>query len=188
MNNFWINKLSKNYLTRITIISTLFCLTLPYSVKAEDPGECFMVNNSGRMIALRKLCGDKTISPHRSNKVFRVPIKRRLGRTPVIEVTFNEKKTFEMILDTGANNSLIPLEVAKALQLKPTGFLQAQIADGSQVQFPISKIKSMTAGGAIAKNIEVAIAPKAAIGLLGHDFFGNYDIKILEREVEFYLR
>jgi hypothetical protein len=34
----------------------------------------------------------------------------------------------------------------------------------------------------------VAIAPKAEIGLLGHAFFENYDIKILEKEVEFHKR
>jgi len=106
----------------------------------------------------------------------------------VIDVTFNDKKTFEMIVDTGANNTLIPLKLAIALQLQPTGVMKAQIADGTQVEFSTSKVKSIAAGGAIAKNIQVAIAPKAEFGLLGHDFFGNYDIKILETEVEFHPR
>jgi|UPI000374E772 aspartyl protease family protein len=40
----------------------------------------------------------------------------------------------------------------------------------------------MAAGRAVANNLiyEVAIAPKAQVGLLGDDFFSNYDIRILE--------
>jgi hypothetical protein len=176
----------------IALVPMLFFLTSPRHVNAEDRGECFMITTSGKTITLTELCGNKkTIQNNIQNNeetVFRVPIKRRWGRTPVIEVTFNNKKTIEMIVDTGANNSLIPLKLAIALQLQPTGIMQAQIADGTQVEFSTSKIKSMAAGGAVAKNIEVAIAPKAAIGLLGHDFFGNYDIKILKTEVEFHPR
>lgn len=56
--------------------------------------------------------------------------------------------------------------------------MQAQIADGTQVQFPTSKVDSVAACGVVANNLEVAIAPKVGVGLLGHDFFGNYDIKI----------
>jgi len=93
-----------------------------------------------------------------------------------------------MIVDTGASTTLITQNMASSLQLKATGIIQAQIADGSQVQFSTSKVKSLTVGGVVANNFQVAIAPQANIGLLGHDFFGNYDIKILEKEVEFHHR
>ncbi|MBD2250355.1 retropepsin-like aspartic protease family protein [Nostoc parmelioides] len=172
----------------ISVIPTLLFLMFSHTVSAEDPGECFMITTSGRTIPLRKLCGGTKTFQNSEQRVFRVPIKRRLGRTPVIDVTFNDKKTFEMIVDTGANNTLIPLKLAIALQLQPTGIMKAQIADGTQVEFSTSQVKSIAAGGAIAKNIQVAIAPKAEFGLLGHDFFGNYDIKILETEVEFHPR
>jgi predicted aspartyl protease len=178
-------------LALITVLPTLVFLALHHRVTAEDPGECFMINASGRTIKLEKLCGvntEKKIFPQPEKRVFRVPIKRRLGRTPVIDVTFNNKKTVEMIVDTGANNTLITMGTANALQLETTGVMTAQIADGSQIEFPISTVKSMAAGGAGVQNIEVAIAPKAPIGLLGNDFFGHYDIKILETTVEFHPR
>ncbi|BAY32175.1 hypothetical protein NIES2107_40620 [Nostoc carneum NIES-2107] len=162
-------------------VPTLLFLAFWHRATAEDLGSCFMVTSSGRTISLGKLCG---VTPP-DNGVFRVPIKRRLGKTPVIDVTFNQRQTFEMILDTGASSTLITLKMAATLQLQPTGKVNAQIADGTVVQFLTSQIKDIAVGGAVANNIEVAIAPKASIGLLGHDFFDNYDIKILEKEVEF---
>ncbi|GBE91216.1 retroviral aspartyl protease [Nostoc cycadae WK-1] len=140
-------------------------------------------------VELTKLCNETNRAKTTSEgRVFRVPIKRHFGRTPVIDVTFNNQKTFEMVVDTGANGTLITQAMANSLQIKPTGTLNAQTADGNQVQFPTGKIKSMAAGGIVANNVEVAIASKAGIGLLGHDFFGNYDIKILQTAVEFHTR
>lgn len=171
-----------------------------------------MVTSSGKTISLNTLCGvtipkreiaqiPKTATIPKPEiaqipkaatipkpKIARIPIKRRIGNTPVIEVTFNNKQSFEMILDTGANGTLITRKMANALKVKATGTMQAQIADGSEVKFPTGQIKSMAVGSVVAKNLKVAIAPKAGIGLLGHDFFGNYDLKLLEKEVEFQRR
>ena len=93
-----------------------------------------------------------------------------------------------MIVDTGASGTIISQGMANTLELQATGSMQAQIADGSEVEFPTSKVKSIAVGGVTANNLQVAIAPKGSIGLLGHDFFGKYDIKILEKEVEFHYR
>lgn len=177
-------------ITLIAVMPTLIFLPLPQRAIAEDPGACFMITTSGKTVGLANLCGGITITPPSSNdnKVFRIPIKRRLGGTPIIDVTFNDKQSFEMIVDTGATGTLITQGMASTLKLESTGLMQAQIADGSQVQFSTGKVKSIAVGGAIANNIRVAIAPKAGIGLLGHDFFGKYDIKILEKEVEFHHR
>jgi hypothetical protein len=189
MKNGWRRWVRTVNLSLIKLMPTLLFLAFSHRAIAEDPGSCFMITSSGRRIGLGTLCATKKIPSHNNNnQVFRVPIKRRLGRTPVIDVTFNDKKTFEMIVDTGAHGTLITSGMASTLKLQATGMMQAQIADGTQVQFPTGKVMSMAAGGVVANNLEVAIAPKAGIGLLGHDFFGNYDIKILEKEVEFHTR
>ncbi|MEG4274817.1 MULTISPECIES: aspartyl protease family protein [unclassified Microcoleus] len=56
--------------------------------------------------------------------------------------------------------------------------IRAGIAYGSVVEFPIGVVRSIRVGGAAIQNVEVAIAKQMPIGLLGHDFFGNYDVKI----------
>ncbi len=191
MNNVWRHGIKTINLSAIALMPTLIFLVLFNQASIGDPGTCFMVTPSGETVGLAKLCGGTTAaSPNAppDERVFRVPIKRRFGGTPVIDVTFNDKKTFEMIVDTGASATVITRNMASSLQLKTTGILQAQIADGSEVQFSTSKVKSITVGGVVARNLQVAIAPQADIGLLGHDFFGNYDIKILEKQVEFHHR
>lgn len=174
-------------ITKITIIPTLLILLLNNTAKATDPGACFMTTADGRTLDLAKLCGITPVKPLDTG-VFRVPIKRRSGKIPVIDVTFNGKKTFEMIVDTGASGTLITQSMANALQLKPNGTLQASIADGSIIKLKTSQVKSIGVGGAMVNNVRVAIAPKAEVGLLGHDFFGNFDVKIGENIVEFYRR
>ncbi|MBU7582657.1 MAG: retroviral-like aspartic protease family protein [Nostoc sp. TH1S01] len=176
-------------LALIAVMPTLIFSGFTHRAIAEDKGTCFMVTSSGMTVELTKLCSDSHQTKATSEgRVFRVPIKRHFGRTPVIDVTFNNQKTFEMIVDTGANGTLITQAMANALRIKPTGTLQAQTADGSQVELATGKIQSIAAGGAVANNLEVAIASKAGIGLLGHDFFGDYDIKILQTAVEFHPR
>ncbi len=123
-----------------------------------------------------------------NQKVFQAKIKRRAGGTPVIDVVFNGSKTFEMIVDTGASGTLITQRMATALGVKPVRTERAGIADGSVVEFPIGRVQSIGVGGAQIRNVEVAIAKQMEIGLLGHDFFGNYDVKIKKDVVEFYVR
>jgi len=126
--------------------------------------------------------------PSGNQKVFQAKIKRRAGGTPVIDVVFNGNKTFEMIVDTGASGTLISQRMATALGVRPVRTVRAGIADGSVVEFPIGVVRSIRVGGAAIQNVEVAIAKQMQIGLLGHDFFGNYDVKIKKDVVEFYVR
>jgi predicted aspartyl protease len=123
-----------------------------------------------------------------NQKVFQAKIKRRDAGTPVIDVVFNGNKTFEMIVDTGASGTLITQRMASVLGVRPVRTARAGIADGSVVEFPLGMVRSIGVGGAVIQNVEVAIAKQMQIGLLGHDFFGNYDVKIKKDVVEFYVR
>ncbi|MCX5965607.1 MAG: retropepsin-like aspartic protease [Cyanobacteria bacterium] len=152
---------------------------------------CYMVTASGKKTSLGPLCGEMpsestgaTSAITAKNGVYRVPIKRRLASTPVIDVMFNGKK-FEMILDTGASSTLITQRMAIALGLKPTGARQMIIADGSRVRFLTANIGSVTTGGMPARKLTVTVAPNSDIGLLGHDFFDRYDVKIKRSVIEF---
>jgi predicted aspartyl protease len=126
-----------------------------------------------------------TILP-RNNEVFIAPIKRRIAGTPIIEVTFNGTQRFEMIVDTGASGTVITQKIAAALGVVTVGKAKANTASAKGVEFPIGYLDSMEAGGMTVNKVPVAIAgTELETGLLGHDFFGNYDVTIKRNVVEF---
>ncbi len=125
----------------------------------------------------------------RQAMTFSAPIKRRIGGTPIIEVTFNGKHKFEMIVDTGASGTVITQRMAKLLDVTTVGKAKANTASAQSVEFPIGYVDSIEAGGVKVRRVAVAIAgSELQNGLLGHDFFGNYDITIKRNVVEFFPR
>ncbi|MER3491704.1 MAG: hypothetical protein C4323_04850 [Mastigocladus sp. ERB_26_2] len=118
--------------------------------------------------------------------VFVAPIKRRIGGTPIIDVTFNGNQQFEMILDTGASGTVITQGMATALGIVPFGKAKANTASAKAVEFPIGYVNSIEVAGVTVNKIPVAIAgSELETGLLGHDFFGDYEITIKRDVVEF---
>ncbi|AFZ22845.1 hypothetical protein Cylst_0506 [Cylindrospermum stagnale PCC 7417] len=119
-------------------------------------------------------------------EVFTAPIKRRVSGTPIVEVTFNGQQRFEMIVDTGASGTVITQQMAIALGVVPVGKAKANTASSRAVEFPVGYVNSMEVGGVMANKVPVAIAgAELETGLLGHDFFGNYDVTIKRNLVEF---
>jgi predicted aspartyl protease len=174
------------------ISASSFVLIAPQSIAQS----CYMVTASGKKVALGTLCGElppepTTVDPtgkaptSAKNGIYRIPIKRRLASTPVIDVSFNGK-TFEMIFDTGASSTLITQRMSDRLGLKAIGARQVTIADGSTIRFPVATVGTVSAGGVIARKMVVTIAKNSDIGLLGHDFFGKYDVKIKRSVIEFH--
>ncbi|AFZ00575.1 TIGR02281 family clan AA aspartic protease [Calothrix sp. PCC 6303] len=118
--------------------------------------------------------------------VYTVPIKRRAGGTPVIEVTFNGNQKFEMIVDTGASGTVITQKMAATLPVIAVGKAKANTASSKSVEFAIGYVNSIEVAGVQVNRVAVAIAgSELETGLLGHDFFGNYDITIKQNVVEF---
>ncbi len=183
-------KLSTGLYTGIAAIVLLIPVaTNQLAVSAQDEA-CYMVNSAGRRINLGKLCGADNVKPNSSSTkgLYSVPIKRRDGGTPVIDVTFNGNQKFEMLLDTGASGTLITRSMARALQIPIIGAGQFTMADGRTIVMPLGQLNSISIQGARVNNVKVAIASDAADGLLGHDFLGNYDIKIKRDVIEFSTR
>lgn len=121
-----------------------------------------------------------------NSEVFQVPIKRRVGRTPVVEVIFNGDQTFEMIFDTGASGTVITQKMAESLGVEPSGEVMANTASGKGIKFSTGQVDSIAVEGVEAKNFRVAIATSGLdIGLLGQDFYGNYDISLKQNVIEF---
>jgi len=122
-----------------------------------------------------------------NQSVFRAAIKHRVGGIPVIDATFNGTQQFEMIVDTGASGTVLTQQVAAALGVLPIATAKANTANAKGVEFPVGYINSIEIGGAVVTGLPVAIAPSTDLetGLLGHDFFGNYDVTIKRDVVEF---
>nr|WP_322658192.1 retropepsin-like aspartic protease [Dendronalium sp. ChiSLP03b] len=119
-------------------------------------------------------------------EVFVAPIKRRVGGTPIVEVTFNGQRQFDMIVDTGASGTVITQQMAVALGVVPVGRAKANTASSRAVEFPVGYLDSIAVGGVVVNKVPVAIAgTELETGLLGHDFFGNYDVTIKRNVVEF---
>jgi predicted aspartyl protease len=126
------------------------------------------------------------LAQQREEEVVSIPIKRRMGGTPIIEVTFNGGQAFEMIVDTGASGTVITQSMANVMGVIPVGKAKANTASSKSVVFPIGYVDSMQVGGVKVNRTAVAIAGnELETGLLGHDFFGNYDITIKRDVVEF---
>lgn len=120
-----------------------------------------------------------------AGRVFRVPIKRRAGGTPVIDVTFNGSKSYEMIVDTGASATVITDTMALELGVQVVGYADFGTANGI-ARSPLGYVDSIHVGGATIKDVIVSInSTLGDVGLLGHDFFGDFDVTVKEEVVEF---
>jgi clan AA aspartic protease (TIGR02281 family) len=155
----------------------------PLATHPQEYSGCFLENANGQTIDLGNVCAD-SITP---NGTFRVPIKRRDGGIPVIEVTFNGKQRFEMLLDTGASATTISSKMAKKIGIDVERQISIATA-GGVVKAGISNIASVQAGGMVVKDINVIVSPHTTIGLLGQDFLGDRDIMITDKVVELRIR
>lgn len=116
-----------------------------------------------------------------SNRII-VPVVRRLHGTPVVQVTFNGTKTYDMILDTGASRTLITRAMANELAVIATERMVAATASESEVVFELGRVESISMGDITLSNARVSIGDSVSIGLLGNDFLNGYDITIRGRE------
>ena len=123
-------------------------------------------------------------TPTDTRSAVRVPVVRRLHGTPVVRVTFNDSRTYEMILDTGASRTLITRAMANELGIVPTDQMIAATASAAQVTFDLGRMNSISIGDVRLSNAQVSIGDSVDVGLLGNDFLQGYDVTIRNREVE----
>lgn len=142
--------------------------------------ECFLQGQDGRSIDLSRLCGDgqnSTTKPRNSTS-FSLPIKRRIGGTPTVDVTFNGKHRYEMLFDTGASSTVISADMAIAIGVKKEREIAARTAGGIVPAY-LGHISSIESGNLAHKNLVIGISDYIdGLGLLGQDFFGDFDVTI----------
>jgi len=175
----------------------LGAIALPYSAYTQEYQDCFMLDQKGNYINLQRVCfpegtakknGSTQGAQTETSGVFEVPIERRQGNIPVVKVTFNDEKTVEMMVDTGASITLLPENIAKELGIEQEATIPLDTVGEQNVSTPVGRVKSIKVGEAKAENIAVGISSSVPLGLLGQNFYGKYDVVIKEEVVEFRVR
>lgn len=132
--------------------------------------------------------GNRTLPLSSSGSKGEVQIKRRQSGVPIVDVVFNRRRTFEMMVDSGASLTVITRPMAKELGITPDQIVETitvSTANGT-TQMPIVYMKSIGVGGYQISQVEVAIAgPDMDIGLLGQDFLERYDVVLKRNSVQF---
>lgn len=178
-----------NLLILCTIVNTI-----PAIAYAQNQQGCFMIDPQGNSLDLSHLCGSSTVDSSNSNRTFTsrrksgtviAKIKRRESGIPVIDVQLNGKYTFEMMLDTGASLTVLTPKMANALKFEADGIIYVDTPSDRQVEVLTGLLSSASVGRATSKNIRVAISSSLDIGLLGQNFFGQYDVTIKQDVIEF---
>ncbi|MEM8718218.1 MAG: retropepsin-like aspartic protease [Cyanobacteria bacterium P01_G01_bin.39] len=183
---------------------TIIFNAVAISVQAQSGSSCFMLDGNGNPIDLSHLCQNSN-STRRSNRRFSpsvqstnkypqktgvqiVQIKSRRSGIPVIDVKFNEKYVFEMMLDTGASGVVITQQMANKLQVNHTDYVWVSTPSSNYFRMPTGHVYSIGVGKLKQKSPRVITSPSLDMGLLGQSFFGNYDITIKSDTVEFRAR
>lgn len=168
------------------------------AVQAQDNSACFMLDANGNPLDLSYLCQNSSPQPNRSaiaipqkaqtirkSGVHIVPIKSRRAGIPVIDVKFNNRYVFEMMLDTGASGIAITKQMAKTLNVNHHETVRVSTPSSNNVRLSSGYVYSVQVAEITQKNARVITAPTMDIGLLGQSFFGGYDLTIKSDVIEF---
>ena len=193
-------------LFNIVLFTTLFN---SLAVKAlADNSTCFMLDSNGNPVNLGSLCQsaptnrsnyqtpqnnrqnnynrDSSYNRYRDRQgVYIVPIKSRRGGIPVIDVKFNNRHVFEMMLDTGASDIVITKQMAKALKVQHYQNVWVSTPSNSRVAMSSGFVYSVGVAELSLSNPLVITSPTMDMGLLGQSFFSGYDMTIKSDTIEF---
>jgi clan AA aspartic protease (TIGR02281 family) len=104
------------------------------------------------------------------------------GGTVVIDAMLNRRLTVPMLLDTGADFTVLTKQVARDLRLSSLDHLPTQEfkTAGGSVRFPIATLQSLRVGTAEARDVEVAIDIDGhmSMGLLGMTFLRHFKVTV----------
>jgi len=102
---------------------------------------------------------------------------------PVAQAVVNERQSFDFVIDTAAQSSMVGPEIISALDLKPDPDRKAQVQGASGVILVnLYPIKSIRMGDFAANDLFVPTSqhnsPSEAAGILGADVFGKTGVTL----------
>lgn len=178
----------KKVFSVLMIVSGMLLCPLDYKTQAQS--DCYLQNSGGQQIDLGHLCGGSHSNASTVSGVYKIPIARRVGGIPTVMVVFNNQQRFEMLFDTGASGVTITEAMAKAIGVRKEAQDVAQTA-GGPIAYHLGRVASLQAGNLMRKNIVVGIVAQMQgqeQGLLGQNFFGDYDVTIKKEVIELHPR
>lgn len=109
------------------------------------------------------------------------------GRSMIVSVTLNHTNKANLILDTGATNTVISRRLAHSMALRPVSNAVVQTV-GGMIAVNIARLQSMRVGEAEIADFPVIIHDFSTDpryeGLLGMDFLGRYKMGLdVQRQV-----
>ncbi len=176
---------------------------------AQENSTCFMLDSNGNSVNLGYLCQNsspKNTHPSYQNPqryqhnnynyqppqtyqnqkgVYTIPIKSRRGGIPVIDVKFNDRYVFEMMLDTGASQIVITKQMAKTLKVQHHQNVFVSTPSSKRVAMSSGYLYSVSVAELYYDNPLVITSPSMDMGLLGQSFFSGYDMTIKSDVIEF---
>ena len=176
-------------LFRISCTLLVFALVVITAnrVQSQSP-ECLVEAPRGvGNVDLNRLC--RIEPPPKNSSItqgsFLIPIKRRVGGIPIVEVVFNGVHRYEMLFDTGASSVVLTDNMAQVMGVKREHSVAANTAGGPAKAY-LGQVKSAQAGNLKLNNLVVGISPQLAggLGLLGQNFFRGYDVIIRKNQIE----
>jgi hypothetical protein len=114
-----------------------------------------------------------TAAPHGS---INIPVLST-GRSTIVSVTLNRSISANLMLDTGATNTVLSRRIAGLLSLRPIDNAVVHTVGGA-VNVAVARLDSLKVGGAEINDMPIVIHdfsrdPRYE-GLLGMDFLGRY--------------
>jgi clan AA aspartic protease (TIGR02281 family) len=104
------------------------------------------------------------------------------GGTIVVDAVLNRRLTVPMLLDTGADFTVLTTQMARDLRLFPLDHLPKREfkTAGGTVRFPVATLRSLRVGTAEARDVDVAIDIDGhmTIGLLGMTFLRHFKVTV----------
>jgi predicted aspartyl protease len=128
----------------------------------------------------------ETASKSSAQGKITIPVQMR-GRHAIVAVTFNDTVSGNLILDTGAGQTMISKRIASDLRLYSSGG-GTRVGIGGAVTVSTATLDSIRVGDADVKNMRVSIHDLpfsgAEEGLLGMDFLGRFQMSLdMEKRV-----
>ena len=122
-------------------------------------------------------------STEQSNRKTAVPIKYFERDRPVVEVLFDGIAKFDIVIDRNATHSVVTQRMANELNLEIVSYRYVYLLDGTPMELPVGRMRSVVVGPAMVTDVYVAIAKDSATPVLGKDCFSAYSIRISGNEM-----